>query len=300
MKLVSAGQGANEQGIWAKWPFFITALIALIGLSNFCGCTSNPFGEDDIASGTGTIRGSVQLSNRASPEGVYLWLDGFNLSTRTDASGNFVLTLPPPSAQGSSGGISGVFNLYFYLANYLLASTQVATQKGGFVYARGDLNAKGELAAPKTLQRFLRISTLVAPSSVRTNFTGNINVEVTLEATIDSATVIFPKAVGGLLGAIFIKRAGSEEVFLAESVPGAVTRDIQIIGRAPHRRLMLFNLLQRPLPPAEYEVIPYVLIRHEFIPPGLMASLGANVEDFGPDYLKIPFSREGGRLTVTN
>jgi hypothetical protein len=48
-----------------------------------------------------------------------------------------------------------------------------------------------------------------------------------------------------------------------------------------------------------YEVIPYLWIERGELPPGLLTSLGPNVLALGPDYLKIPFRREGGRLEVT-
>ncbi len=48
------------------------------------------------------------------------------------------------------------------------------------------------------------------------------------------------------------------------------------------------------------EVNPYILLRHEKIPPQLLPSLGINLEAFTAEYLKIPFRREGGRLMVTN
>jgi hypothetical protein len=42
-----------------------------------------------------------------------------------------------------------------------------------------------------------------------------------------------------------------------------------------------------------------LLIERADLPPGLLASLGPDVMALGPDYLKIPFRREGGRLEVT-
>ncbi|MDZ7343405.1 MAG: hypothetical protein ONA90_02700 [candidate division KSB1 bacterium] len=266
----------------------------------FCRCTSNPFGGDDkISAGTSKIYGTLQLNDSASPAGVYVWLEGFGVNTRTNANGHFEVTLPPPSSQGSGGGVSGVFRLYFYSANYKLASAQVLTRNGAFVYASGDVNANGEVSSPTVLAKFLRIKTAVTPASVPVHLAANITVQVTLEAVDDSVTVVFPHAIGGMLGAILLKPTASEQVFVVHALPGVVGNEVTIVGRArPHTRGMVFNLQQTSLPPAQYQVVPYLLIRHEAIPAGLMASLGANAEAPGPNYLNIPFHREGGQFTV--
>jgi hypothetical protein len=265
----------------------------------FYGCTSNPFGGDKISEEKRTVSGTIKLADQTSAKDVYVWLAGFNLGAYTDEQGQFQLTLPPKGGQGTSVGVSGVFNLYPYLANYYLDSAATIIQNGLFVYSRGDINKDGKLAASKVLRRFLRISTTVSPAAVSKTYSGNIGVTVTLEAVDDSSTIIFPKSIGGLLGAVLFKRVNSEEVFVFEFSPGANTRDITIIGRSPKSRVMLFNLLQVPLPPAQYEVIPYLLVRHQKLPKGLIESLAANVEALGPDYLKLPFRREGGLFEVT-
>jgi len=283
------------------------ALVRLVAaaccLSIFLSCTANPFGDDDISADRGKIRGTVTLNDTGSPQGVYVWLDGFKVGAWTDAGGKFQLTLPPPSAQGAGGGVSGIFSLYFYIANYSLASAQVVTQNGEFVYSRGDFNSKGELASPRSLRRFLRISTAVSPASVQMNDPNNrIGVTVSLQATIDSATVIFPGSVGGLLGGVLFRKVGTDTVIVHALDPGARTRDVQIVGTMPHQRFLIFTLAQLnpPLTPGEYEVIPYLLMGHEAVPAGLISTIAADAEKLGPNYLKIPFRREAGQLTVTN
>lgn len=274
--------------------------IVAVGMffASLCGCTANPFGEDKISSGSRQIRGNVQLHDGSSPEGVYVWLEGFNIGTYTDESGQFSINLPRNSNQGTSSGISGVFKLYFYIANYLLDYSQVIIQDGEFVYSRGDINKDGRLSTPKVLRRFLRINTSVMPSSVSTNYTAPIEVKVSLQATIDSATVIIPKSIGGLLGAILLKKTDSQEVFIYESVPGAESQSKVCVGLTACNVQMAFNLILKPLTPGSYEVIPYLLMAHEAIPEDLIESMGTDIEQLSPNYLKIPFRREGGQFKV--
>lgn len=276
----------------------IMLIAGVLFLVRFSGCTWNPFGEDDISEGHRQISGTVQLHDRSSPEGAYVWLEGFNVGEYTDGTGQFKLILPAKSSHGASGGVSGIYSVYFYLANYQLESAQVVIQESEFVYSRGDINKEGKLYAPKVMRRFLRINTLADPSSVSANYTGNIEVKVTLTATIDSASVVIPKSIGGMLGAVLLKKSDSYDVFTFASAPHIQTREVILVGKTPRTIGMTFNLINRPLAHGTYEVVPYLLIAHEAIPEDLMESLGYNVEELGPDYLNIPFRREGGQFEI--
>ena len=276
------------------------AMLIMVGvfLARFSGCTWNPFGEDEISSGHRQIRGTVQLHDGSSPEGVYVWLDGFNIGDYTDGTGQFKLILPAESSHGSSSVVSGIYSVYFYIANYGLDSAQVVVQDGEFVYSRGDINKDGKLYAPMVMRSFLRINTSVEPLSVSANYTGNIEVKVTLTAMIDSATVVVPKSIGGMLGAILLKKSDSQTVTIFTSAPYIETRAAILVGKVGRTIGMTFNFINRSLGPGTYEVVPYLLIAHEPIPEDLMESLGPNAEELGPDYLNIPFRREGGQFDV--
>jgi len=232
-------------------------------LLTLSGCTWNPFGEEEISSGYREISGNVQLNDGSNPDGIYVWLEGFNAGTYTDGTGQFSLTLP----QSGSSGLSGVYKLYCYVANYELDYAQVVIQDGEFAYSRGDINKEGKLALPKVLRRFLRIETSVNPASVSQNYAENIGVTVTLTATFDSATVIVPKSIGGSLGAVLIKKIGSQDVYTHEFSPLSSMDYHVLVGRQQPQVIgMIFNMLLKPLPRGDYEVIPYLLMAHESIP----------------------------------
>lgn len=279
-----------------KYKTFVVLVIAALMCMN--GCIENPFGDDKISGGTRSIRGQVKLNNNASAEGAYVWLEGFNLGTHVNAQGEFTVTLPPAGGQGN-GGASGAFQLYFFLANYELLSASVVTRNGAFVYNQGEINKNGELSNAKVLARFLRVSTQVTPASVPANYNGSVTVETTFEATIDTATVVFPSTIAGLLGAVLVRRVGTNQVFTYQAVPGANGVETQRLGRTPVTRAMTMNFTTAPLPAGDYEVVPYVLIRHQSVPALLSTSLGGGVEQLGPAYIDLPMKREGGQFKVT-
>ena len=119
-------------------------------LLTLSGCTWNPFGEEEISSGYREISGNVQLNDGSNPDGIYVWLEGFNAGTYTDGTGQFSLTLP----QSGSSGLSGVYKLYCYVANYELDYAQVVIQDGEFAYSRGDINKEGKLALSKLCRKY--------------------------------------------------------------------------------------------------------------------------------------------------
>ncbi|MGH7453117.1 MAG: hypothetical protein ACRENG_17340 [bacterium] len=275
---------------------FCLALLVALCTALLSGCTDNPFFKDKVSGGTTAVRGSVQLADGQTPEGVFVWLDGFNNSARCDAAGRFLLNLPPQSA---SAGINGTFQLYFYVANYQLNSAQVVVRNGEFAYDQADINKKGELISTPVLQKFIRIFTRVEPSMINQNFEGRLLMTVTLEAIGDTVTVKFPGLFTEFLAKAILKKAGADEIMLLLSNAfGAASSDLQIVGSIPYSRSIAFDIARGSISPGDYELIPYLLIKHETIPPKLIQGLGSNVEAFGKEYLKIPFRREGGSLKV--
>ena len=270
-------------------PLILTATILLES------CTSNPFGNNEISANQHTISGLVQVEG-ASPENVYVWLEGFNKGSFTDQDGRFELTLEA----GFNDKVDGILKLYFYIANYSLTTEEVAIRNGEFVFGQLSLNDRGELKQTKFVKKFLELGTDVVPSSVTVapNVTVNVKVTVTLQATADTATVVFPFAVPGLLGSIFFVNRDTGELFPFKGLPAITTHVEETVGTAPISRSLTFEFISVNLPKGRYDVLPYLLIQHEEIPQELKDSIASNVEGFGPNYLKIPFKRIDGRFEV--
>jgi hypothetical protein len=277
-----------------RWPVTGAGLVFFIAF----GCTESPLDEKINNTPATEIHGKIELNDRVSAEGIYVWLENTPLSTHTDANGQFRLILPP-SSQGQLAAANGVYNLYFYLANYKITSATAFVQDGHFLYTYGDFNETGELIHTVNLQKLLTIETVVEPTAVPPNFDGDINVQTTLQAVQDSVTVIFPKMIGGLLGGLLLKNLATGEIFINVPDFSSTIRVVDKIGNEPRSYGQILKLKQTPLPVGRYEVIPYLLIEQEQMPSDLIASIGPNVEEIGPDFLKIPFKRKGGILLVT-
>lgn len=275
-----------------KFNLFLTTL-----LFAQLACTSSPVGDNEISPGKRQLSGEVILSDDGDPEGVYVWLSGFDIGARTDRKGHFELILPPPSQQASSGGVSGAFQLYFYVANYNLDSTTVAIDKGEFVFGQGEVNSQGQLSAPKFLTRALKISTSVIPPSLSTQdldlgVPRPVFVSVKLEAGTRPVTVDFPLQSGDVLGPIIFRNIDTDSTVIFGStingIPGTARLTLQ---DAEFIRLMTVPMSPNIMPFGKYEIIPYLFVEQK-LPRGLLQSLGEDVESLSPAYLNIPFKRQ--------
>lgn len=276
-------------------PISVAAFCTLLTYS----CTSNPFGSNEISGGPSTITGTVSLGSNSSSTGAYVWLDGLGVGTKTDENGRFSLALPPPSAQGNSNGTTGTFDLYYYVANFRLNRTELATRNGFFVLPNQEFDEKGELHLTKSLFQFLTITTEIQPCSLQVGLGGLMTARFILEAKTDSVTVFFPGQVDQYLYPVLLHNLQTGQLFIKDAnLTGVAGDDWLVVGRQPYSRRVLVSLRGNTLPRGEYQVIPYLLVRHDQVPAELLTSLGKNVEALGPEYLKIPFVREGQSLVI--
>ena len=275
-------------------------LTAIFSFTLIISCAGNPFGESEISAPDRVLSGRVRLDESASTAGVYVWLEGFNLSTWSDQTGRFKLELPPGQAGG--GSVSGIFKLYYYLANYDLKTTDILVRDGVVLQPQPALDAEGELLQPVNLREKLKIDTAIQPNSLsnsrirvvagKTNFL--LKVEVSIQATRGPVVVFFPKAVNSVVAPVIFKNTKTgESKVIASTIAGIGETDIATIDRLPHIRTLAVPLFPDELIPGDYEIIPYLLIKDPDIPDRLLESLGSNVLELGDGYLKVPFVRQG-------
>ena len=253
-------------------------------------CTGNPIDNGDISSGRSQMIGKVQLENAHSPEGVYVWMEGFDLSAFTTEDGSFTLTWPSGFSK-----VSGIFSVYFFVANYQLDSVDVAVREGEFLYGQEGLNTSGELRQPVRLRQFLAVSADVSPETItRVN---DLDVTMTfslgLRTLTGVSTVVLPNTTPGFLSSVFFKNTETGELFIFKGLPVTTEEEI-LVGQTQIVREMNVVFTRINLPPGKYLCIPYILVKRDDLPENLVNSIALNTLAFGPNYLKLPFMREAG------
>ena len=270
-------------------------------LATAAGCTWNPFSHGKINSGglADRLRGRVALTSGKSPKGVYVWLEGANIGTFSDSTGQFTLSLPSGPQLGGFEGLSGVYRLFFFIANFKLESVKVALQNGQFVYGEQSLDEKGYLRQTVYLTQILRITTQVYPASVPSTYKHRIWIKTTVVSLQDTVKVVFPRSDGTFLGGVFLKNLETGAVTVLESAFGPDVRYEIDVGPNSQSLVRIFTLPSYPLNPGRYRAIPYLFVLQKGLPSELVQSLGDRVTELSPEYLKIPFRREGGFFQVT-
>lgn len=281
----------NIRASLALYISFISLLIL--------GCTNNPFSNSDIAESKNTLQGILSLEHSQNADGIYVFLDEFNIGTRTDSTGRFELVLPPPNAQGTTGGINGIYYLYYFMANYYLDSSLVIIQDGQINFDRGDFNKKGELTRQITLQKFLNISIEMRPRNITSSVRNEFSMLITMNAIEDSVTVIYPGMWDSYTAKTFFKEVNTDSTLtLTTNLIGHVAGPKEQINRFPRYRVMTFRILENTIPHGQYKVSPQLLVMHEKIPLNLIESLKKLKDDDGEVLFDTPYHQIGGELMV--
>jgi len=278
---------------------FMIPVFSMIFLAILLVCRKSPF-SNEIEDRRMEIRGRLKLDGTNNYEGIYVWLETINISTFTDSTGLFRITLPSITAKGSLVGMNGVFQLYFYVANYKISSATAVMLDGEFQYSTGDFDSNGEIIGRRTLRKLLNIETDVKPNIIAAANESQLSVTVTLRALLDSVNVIFPRITGRSPGAVILRELETGDIIVELPDISSPIKGIERIGREAQVFRMVFELISGTLKQGQYETIPFFMIEQENIPEALIESLIPSSVKLGPDYLNIPFRREGGFFLVVN
>ncbi len=274
------------------------SLLLAIALALSFNCSENPFGSEDKIRDRRQVWGQVAFSNGAAAAGVFVWLDRHDLSVRTANDGSFVLALPPLQNQQ---GVVAEGTLYFYLANYKLATARVKIMEGQFAFGQAAIDAEGRLRGPIVMVRALDIVTQVTPPAWPAD---EDSLKITVRLVADEGCVLVYNPLldavprDGVdfapLGAALLRHIETGQVFtLRNSATGTGTERLQPCAKqAIHRILMAAGPQLQHLPAGKYEVFPYLWLEPQGTPQALLANLGAEVNELGKNYLKKPMHRQ--------
>lgn len=284
---------------------FISRFYRLMGCAMgfmWLACTHNPFDSTEISIPRRTIFGTVQLSDHVQPDGVLVWLEGFDLVTFTDSNGYFAITLPVTNPQ-SGGDFTGSFQIYFFLANYRMATATIVVRNGELDFQHSDFLENGGIREPIYLHKYLDIQTTIAPAEVYQERDANLSLELTLQAQEDTVFIQYPDKAQGPLAIVIIKSASGQnnssfiwEINELATTAAMVTDTVTIVPKVWSAALPLrAGRLER----GRYQVIPYFLIHPAAAPPrAMLARLGQNIMRPGVEFLKLPMKRKGGNFEV--
>jgi hypothetical protein len=274
-----------------------TIIFLLISLFS---CTSNPFWDD-----SGTIEmkitGKVITENNQTNVPVSVWLETFDLYTTTDSVGYFSISIN--NSQTSYGSMNGPVNLYLYIHNYELDSVTVYFTNGMFSKEQTDFSEDGELLNPVEMKKILSGEVILHfnKNSIQTRDTLRVsfNLETHSAVSIDTYKYILQEDGSDFHSGLFFRSLTDNETVTIYRFTGTNqfgnSVDDQLRNLAYEKDESItwtYYLLSDSLnlSSGDYEVLPYLLIRHDQIPIGLIdAHGGDSVLTLSAYFLDLPF-----------
>ncbi len=273
----------------ALTAIFTAALLLWASCGNF-------FSSDEIQLDPRTIRGTVHLSQSNDLAKIFIYLDGINIGTFTDANGMFQLTLPP-NLGAAGGSVSGVFDLYFYVANYNLKKVRVAIQNGQFVFGQEGLDQNGKITPTPMLSRAVRIE--VIPTSGYEGVASRYAAKIRITAEGDPVPVDLPNASPQMIGGALLQNLDTDSVFIKRMYTSGYAQIYHFTAyQSGCDFSFIFDSKDLNLPAGRYRIVPHVLPNYD-----ALAKKIANCMDMEPtvltkDYLKWPIRFIDGEVTI--
>jgi len=279
----------------------VVKLIALLLISVIIlSCTSNPFFKDDQIKSE-QISGQILLNDETTPDNIYVWLEGFNLSTLTDSQGRFTLSIPSPETRGLGSNFNGEVNLYFYVANYYIDSTTIIFANGRLLEDQETINTDGELRLIRTLRKFADVETFVDRSETDSNMIKTIVTITSLDynRTVKSLRELLKyPATGFIRTGLIIESLENSQLQIFIDRPESFLWSDVLLAATPQEWRYDVDLDIFDLPAGQYRIVPYLLFPQNGIPDALLESIASTVEKFDKDYLLLPLKREGGEFEI--
>ncbi len=263
------------------------------------GCTDNPFFKDDEITSR-SIKGRVALNDSHTPDEIYVWLGGFNVGTRTNSVGDFELSYPLPAEQGSGSGLSDEFTLYFYVVDYYIDSLKILFVEGEIADGQSKIGKDGQLSEEVLLRKLVYLNTAVDPLVVESNSSQVFLITMTMQTdNLEAWVTMKSKSIEKVYyqTGLYIVHDESRAVMDQVDIPGYTLTNYAIKDSLTVWNIGFYQDISS-YPAGEYRIVPYLLIQQPGIPDGLVGSIDANPRDFTPDYLDLPFKRNGGNFTV--
>ena len=260
-------------------------------------CTENPFFDETIdIPNRITVEGTVLLNDDSAPVDIYVWMERFNLSTYTDASGYFKFKLPDPRLQ-PGGGMNGVYSIYYYVANYRVKTSTLLLLNGQIEYGKGDVNKDGRIKQTVILPKLIDIKTEITPREIAYDNKDPLDIKITLDVKVDSLRVATYQRITGQTSCVIIKPKGAsiDSAFILQGA-GTDLRDEWIRDKTVW--LMRYWFSVGFFPVGEYEFSPYIIIYQDNLPQELLDSIDDELLSLSYRYLNLPIKQQIGFLTV--
>jgi len=271
----------------------------LLLLMLYFGCTSNPFFTDEIRTNKKfSFSGNVQLPFTTNHSDITVYLEGLDVLTKTDTNGDFTIEMPLDPGLQSGQGLTGFYNVYYYVANYQIEFSSVFINKGEFAFGVANLDKEGVISEKVVLRQLLDVKTIINPEQIKQNHSDGMTITVRLENRVDSVLVFSHFTKDDKLASAFLAdRDFPEENIYLLSQPSNI-HSVLIDSLKFWTMDIFWPVDGSNVDVGSYDVIPYLFVYQPDIPEAMINKMGNNVTWFTRDYLKLPFRRQNAELYI--
>lgn len=269
-------------------------------------CTSNPF-SDEEAIHSQVLHGTISLSDGMIPNNIFVWLEPFDMCTRTDSSGAYSFSLPAPEAQ-SGGGLSGIYKLYFYVANYAIRSVDIPMANGLFEPTESTGTSEiGQLPSIE-LKKLVHIEATQYETHATESHLDSILVHFRMYSLEDEISVraIFsfpvwkggPQFMAGLVRGLDPNNSFLRTFLFENPAKGHRESHFKAVPQPIDLNPFLVRIPQYEFPDGLYEFIPFITVEQPNVPSGLLEKLGTDAVTFATTYIDYPIKIRNNLLNT--
>ena len=120
-----------------------------------CGCTSNPFWDDQPTKKL-TISGAVIAEDRETDVPVYIWVEDLDISGRTNSDNEFSIDIS--GLETADGSFSGEVRVFYYIHNYKVEYSVLSITEGRFSSNQTDFSDDGMLNQQIVLEKLASLN----------------------------------------------------------------------------------------------------------------------------------------------
>lgn len=282
-----------------------------ITFSFMVSCTENPFAnKDDNQIVKEKLSGEINLADGVTPDGIFVWLNEFNLSTYTDEKGEFSITLPLPENQAGGNGFDGIFTLYFFMGNYKADSVAIELSQGKILENQDNITNDGALKNTIDLYPMLTLQGVIGVEEedfVQIQFdTDSVFKKLLFNLRLyDETEVIYslredrkwPAKGFFRTGMIFEPVENGHDPVFVKSTESELYHDALLLDSTYSWTYELM-LYRDNFEEIEYTAFPYLIIDHPYLPENLWDALGREKTNFDEHFFDYPFKRSGTKVQV--
>ena len=252
-----------------------------------CGCTSNPFWDDQPTKKL-TISGAVIAEDRETDVPVYIWVEDLDIVGRTNSDNEFSIDIS--GLETADGSFSGEVRVFYYIHNYKVEYSILSITEGRFSSNQTDFDENGMLNQQIVLEKLASFN-VSCDDTWNRSLEDSIRIRMEIKVKGHNISMLTGlKSVGqdyAPAGVMFYQSA-SEDFYFDQN-------NVAFIGQSDFSSGASVELLywlengDIVAPAGMYTIRPWFFIIETDIPDGLYLSLGLNdIQSISYEQLILP------------